>query len=182
MLGPSGIGVLYVRQELYERMVPFLVGGSTIKEAHLDGHIFDDPPLCFEAGTPNIEGAIAFGRAIDYLAEVGMEAIAAHDRQLMGLALERLSSLDTVEIYGSRDPAQRLAVITFNVKGVGCHSVAKVLCLRENIMIRSGFHCAQPLHDRLGIGPTARVSFYLYNTAEEVERMAELLGKLAQFL
>ncbi len=106
----------------------------------------------------------------------------AHDKALMALALERMKAIDNVELYGSLDPTDRLSVITFNVKGMGCHGVAKVLNLRENIMIRSGFHCAQPLHDRLGIGPTARISFYIYNTPEEVELTAELLGKVAQFM
>ena len=182
MLAPAGIGVLYVREELYERMTPYLLGGSTIKEAHLDRHIFEDAPQCYEAGTPNIEGAIALGVAVDYLDEIGMKAIREHDRRLVGLALERFRKIDNLEIYGSQADRDRLSVVTFNVKGVGCHAVAKVLNLRENIMIRSGFHCAQPLHDRLGIGPSARASFYIYNTEEEIEVMADLLGKLAQFL
>jgi cysteine desulfurase/selenocysteine lyase len=182
MLAPSGIGVLYVREELYERMEPYLMGGSTIKEAHLGSYVAEEPPTCYEAGTPNIEGAIALASAIDYLERVGMENVLAHDKALMTLALERMKAIDNVELYGSLDPTDRLSVITFNVKGMGCHGVAKVMNLRENIMIRSGFHCAQPLHDRLGIGPTARISFYLYNTVEEVELTAELLGKIAEFI
>ncbi len=182
MLGPSGIGVLYVREDLYERMSPYIIGGSTIKEVHLDRYISEDPPTCYEAGTPNIEGAIALGYAIDYLEEVGMENIHAHDKHLIAHALEGMKKISNVNIYGSTDEKDRLSVITFNVKDVGCHAVAKVLSLRENIMIRSGFHCAQPLHDRLGIGPTARVSFYLYNTVEEIDKAVELLGKVAEFI
>jgi len=182
MLGPSGIGVLYIKDDLYERMEPFLLGGSTIKEVHIDGYISEEPPLCYEAGTPNIEGAIALGSAIDYLEDIQMENVYAHDKALMELALERMRKIKNVQIYGSTDQKERLSVISFNVNGMGCHAVAKVLSLRENIMIRSGFHCAQPLHDKLGIGPSARVSFYIYNTQEEVEMMAELLGKLAQFI
>jgi cysteine desulfurase / selenocysteine lyase len=182
MLAPSGIGVLYVREELYERLEPYLMGGSTIKEAHLGSYVIEEPPGCYEAGTPNIEGAIALAGAIDYLSEIGMKNVLAHDKALMELALERVKAIDNIELYGTTDPADRLSVITFNVKGMGCHGVAKVLNLRENIMIRSGFHCAQPLHDRLGIGPTARISLYLYNTPEEVELTAELLGKVAQFM
>jgi cysteine desulfurase/selenocysteine lyase len=158
MLGPSGIGVLFIKEDLYERMEPYLVGGSTIREVHLDGYVLEDPPLCYEAGTPNIEGAIGLGNAIDYLENIQMENVYTHDQK------------------------ERLSVITFNVNGMGCHAVAKVLNLRENIMIRSGFHCAQPLHDRLGIGPSARISFYIYNNEEEVEVMAELLSKLARFM
>ncbi len=182
MLGPAGIGVLYVKQDMYERMEPYLLGGSTIKEVHIGGYVPEDPPLCYEAGTPNIEGAIALGAAIDYLEDVQMHNIYAHDKLLVELALERMRKIDNLEIYGSLDQKDRLAVISFNLKGMGCHAVAKVLNLRGNIMIRSGFHCAQPLHDRLGIGPSARVSFYLYNTKDEIDVLAELLGKLAQFI
>ena len=182
MLGPSGIGVLYLKEDLYERMDPFLLGGSTIKEVHMDGYISEDPPLCYEAGTPNIEGAIALGAAIDYLETIQMETVYAHDKAMMALALERMGKIKNLEIYGTRDGNERIGVISFNVNGMGCHAVAKVLSLRENIMIRSGFHCAQPLHDKLGIGPSARVSFYIYNTRDEIEIMAELLGKLAQFI
>ncbi len=182
MLGPSGIGVLFIKEDLYERMEPFLLGGSTIKEVHIDGYISEDPPLCYEAGTPNIEGAIALGSAVDYLENIGMENVYAHDKTLIGLAFERMKDINNLEIYGSSDLKERLSVITFNVNGIGCHAVAKVLNLRENIMIRSGFHCAQPLHDKLGIGPSARVSFYIYNSLEEIGIMTELLNKLAQFI
>jgi cysteine desulfurase/selenocysteine lyase len=182
MMGPSGIGVLYIREDLYDRMNSFLIGGSSIKEVHTDGFVPEDPPLCYEAGTPNIEGAIALGSAIDYMDALGMDNIKAHDRLLVDTALERMRKIDDLEIYGSLDPDHRLSVITFNVKGMGCHAVAKVLNLRENVMIRSGFHCAQPLHDRLGIGPSARASFYVYNTVEEVELMTGLLGTLAKYI
>ena len=182
MLGPSGIGVLFIKEDLYERMEPYLVGGSTIKEVHLDGYVPEDPPLCYEAGTPNIEGAIGLGNAIDYLENIQMENVYTHDKALTELAIERMRNIKNLEIYGSLDQIERLSVITFNVNGMGCHAVAKVLNLRENIMIRSGFHCAQPLHDRLGIGPSARISFYIYNNEEEVEIMAELLSKLARFM
>lgn len=182
MLGPSGIGVLFIKEDLYDRMEPYLIGGSTIKEVHLNGYIPEDPPLCYEAGTPNIEGAIALGTAIDYLENIQMENVYAHDKALTELAIERMRKIKNLEIYGDLDHDGRLSVITFNVAGIGCHAVAKILNLRENIMIRSGFHCAQPLHDRLGIGPSARISFYIYNSKEEVEITAELLGKLAQFM
>jgi cysteine desulfurase/selenocysteine lyase len=182
MLGPSGIGVLFIKEDLYERMEPYLVGGSTIREVHLDGYVPEDPPLCYEAGTPNIEGAIGLGNAIDYLENIQMENVYTHDKALTELAIERMKNMNNLEIYGSLDQKERLSVITFNVNGMGCHAVAKVLNLRENIMIRSGFHCAQPLHDRLGIGPSARISFYIYNNEEEVEIMAELLSKLARFM
>jgi len=182
MLGPAGIGVLYIKENLYERMNPFLIGGSSIKEVHIGEYVMEDPPMCYEAGTPNIEGAIALGAAVDYLEDIQMQNIHNHDKTLVELALETMRGINNLQIYGSLNPEDRLSVITFNVKGMGCHGVAKVLNLRENIMIRSGFHCAQPLHDRLGIGPSARASFYLYNTEKEVEAMADLLKKVAQFI
>jgi len=182
MMAPSGIGVLYVREELYEKMDPFLAGGSAIKEVHTSGFVPEDPPLCYEAGTPNIEGAIALGSAIDYLDDLGMDYVHEYDKVLMETALEGMKKVDGLEIYGGLDPGHRLSVITFNVKGMGCHAVAKVLNLRENVMIRSGFHCAQPLHDRLGIGPSARASFYIYNTVEEIAIMMELLGTMAKYI
>lgn len=182
MLGPAGIGVLYVREDLYERMDLNLLGGSTIKEVHIGEFVPEDPPLCYEAGTPNIEGAIALGAAVDYLEEVGMQNVCAHDRTLVARCLETMRRMENVEIYGGPDGEDRLSVITFNVKDMGCHGVAKVLNLRGNVMIRSGFHCAQPLHDLLGVGPSARISFYLYNTEEEIDILAELLGRLARFL
>ncbi|MFX0201504.1 MAG: aminotransferase class V-fold PLP-dependent enzyme [Candidatus Hodarchaeota archaeon] len=182
MLGPAGIGVLYIKEDLYGRMEPYLLGGSAIKEVHINGYVPEDPPLCYEAGTPNIEGAIALGTAIDYLESVQMRNIYDHDKALVELAFEKMKKINNLEIYGSPVQKDRLSVITFNVKGMGCHAVAKVLNLRENIMIRSGFHCAQPLHDRLRIGPSARVSFYVYNTEEEIQVLVELLSKLAQFI
>ncbi|MEJ2253374.1 MAG: cysteine desulfurase [Nitrospirota bacterium] len=182
MLGPSGIGVLYVREDMYDRMGPFLLGGSTIKEVHVDGYVPEDPPLCYEAGTPNIEGAVALGSAVDYLDTLGMDNVYAHDKALVELALEGMKRVDGLEIYGSLEAEDRLSVISFNVRALGCHGVAKVLNLRENIMIRSGFHCAQPLHDALGSGPSARASFYVYNTAEEIQAMTDLLGTLARYI
>jgi len=182
MLGPSGIGVLYIREDLYERMGPNLLGGSAIKEVHIGEYVPEDPPLCYEAGTPNIEGAIALSAAVDYLSDIQMNNVYQHEKYLINIALEGMKQINDIEIYGDTNNTERLSVIAFNVKGMGCHGVAKVLGLRDNIMIRSGFHCAQPLHDRLGIGPSARASFYLYNTEEEISTMIELLSNLAKFI
>jgi cysteine desulfurase/selenocysteine lyase len=182
MLAPSGIGVLYVRRELMEEMAPFLLGGSMIKEVHLEGYIPEDPPLSFEAGTPNIEGAIALGAAIDYIEHIGIDQIYHHGQKLIGFAMEEMKAIPNLEIYGPSDPDLRISAISFNSKSLGAHAIAKVLCQRGNIMIRSGFHCAQPLHDRLKIPPSARVSFYLYNTEEEIDTMVDLLKKVVNFL
>lgn len=182
MLAPSGIGVLYVRRELMEEMAPFLLGGSMIKEVHLEGYIPEDPPLSFEAGTPNIEGAIALGAAIDYIEHIGINQIYQHGRKLIGFAMEEMKAIPNLEIYGPSDPDLRISAISFNSKSLGAHAIAKVLCQRGNIMIRSGFHCAQPLHDRLKIPPSARASFYLYNTEDEIDTMVDLLKKVVNFL
>jgi len=182
MLAPSGIGVLYARKELMGEMAPFLLGGSMIKEVHLGGYVSEDPPLSYEAGTPNIEGAIALGSAIDYLNSVGIDQIYEHERNLIRFALEKMKSISNLEIYGPTDPNIRISAISFNAKNLGAHALAKILCQRENIMIRSGFHCAQPLHDRLRIPPSARASFYLYNTQDEIEIMMDLLKKVVNFL
>jgi cysteine desulfurase/selenocysteine lyase len=182
MLAPSGIGVLYAQRELMGEMTPFLLGGSMIKEVHLQSYVPEDPPFSYEAGTPNIEGAIALGAAIDYIENVGMDQIYQHERNLIGFALEKMKAISNLEIYGPIDPDMRISAISFNSKGLGAHALAKVLCQRGNIMIRSGFHCAQPLHDRLKIPPSARASFYLYNTEEEIEIMVDLLKKIVGFL
>jgi cysteine desulfurase/selenocysteine lyase len=182
MLAPSGIGVLYARRELMEEMTPFLLGGSMIKEVHLQGYVPEDPPLSYEAGTPNIEGAIALGAALDYIEHIGIDQIYQHERKLIGFALEKMKTIRNLEIYGPTDPGMRISAISFNSKSLGAHALAKVLCQRGNIMIRSGFHCAQPLHDRLQIPPSARASFYLYNTEEEIEVMVDLLKKIVDFL
>jgi cysteine desulfurase / selenocysteine lyase len=181
MLGPTGIGVLYVKEDLYERMDLNLLGGKTVKEIHIGEYVPEDPPFCYEAGTPNIEGAIALASAVDYLQQVGMEHVHAYDQRLVARCLEEMKKMNNIEIYGGPDEQNRLSVIAFNLKNMGCHGLAKVLNLRGNVMIRSGFHCAQPLHDILGVGPTARVSFYLYNSEEEIDVMVGLLDKLAHF-
>jgi len=182
MLAPSGIGVLYVRRELMEEMSPFLLGGSMVKEVHLERYVPEDSPLSYEAGTPNIEGAIALGAAIDYIDHIGINQIYQHERKLIGFAMEEMKAIPNLEIYGPTDPDLRVSAISFNSRSLGAHAIAKVLCQRGNIMIRSGFHCAQPLHDRLKIPPSARASFYLYNTEEEIDTMVDLLKKVVNFL
>ena len=182
MLAPSGIGVLYVRKDLMNEMSHFLLGGSMIKEVHLHSYVSEDPPLSYEAGTPNIEGAIALGAAIDYLEQIGMDQIYQHEKKLTTFALGKMKGIQNLEIYGPMDSDKRISVISFNSKKLGSHAIAKILCQRANIVIRSGFHCAQPLHDRLKILPSARASFYLYNTEEEIEVMIDLLKKVVNFL
>ncbi len=170
MLGPTGIGALWGRRELLEAMPPFLVGGEMISRVTLEKTTWADPPKRFEAGTPSIAEAVGLGAAVDYLTDIGMERVHAHDRALTDLALRRLSELDGVTLFGPQGP-DRSGVVTFAVDGVHPHDLATALDF-EGIAVRAGNHCAQPLAAELGVRATARASFYLYNTEEEVERFA----------
>lgn len=180
MLGPSGIGVLFGRRDLLEEMRPFLRGGAMNKEVHKESYRAESLPGKFEAGTPNIEGVIGLGAAVEYLEKIGMEHIEAHSRNLTRAALKALGSIKRIRIYGPLDPEQRSASITFELPGLEAHGLAKVLSNRYAIMVRSGFHCAQPLHEALRIKPTVRASYYLYNTLEEIESLSMALDQIAE--
>ncbi|MDD2655278.1 MAG: cysteine desulfurase [Candidatus ainarchaeum sp.] len=175
MLAPTGIGVLYGRKELLEKMGPFLYGGDMILEVKKEGSKWNELPHKFEAGTPNIEGAIGLGAAIDYLNRVGMEEIRKHEVELITYAIAKMKG--EVSIYGPLDARKRTGLVSFNVPGVHPHDVATILD-EDGIEIRSGHHCAQPLHDRLGLESSARASFHLYNTKEEVDRLVEGIRKV----
>jgi cysteine desulfurase/selenocysteine lyase len=179
MLAPSGIGVLFGRRELLEQMQPFLRGGAMNKEVHKNSYRPEALPGKFEAGTPNIEGAIGLGAAVEYLENIGMENIEAHNCQMITVALQQLAKIDRIRVHGPLEPAQRGASIAFELPGLEAHGLAKMLSNRYAIMVRSGYHCAQPLHEELGIQPTVRASFYLYNTLEEVYSLAEALEQIA---
>lgn len=176
MLAPTGTGFLYGRGDILERMDPFLYGGDMIEKVTPERSTWNELPWKFEAGTPDIGGGVALGAAVDYLSGIGMDAIAAHEEGLLRHALERLSAYDWVELYGPRD-GERVGVVSFNVKGVHPHDVAGMLD-EEGIAIRSGHHCAQPLMDRLGMEHAARMSFYLYNSKDEIDRAVDTLEKV----
>lgn len=180
MLGPTGIGFLYGRKELLESMRPFLHGGDMISTVTTESVTFNELPWKFEAGTPNIAGGIGLGAAIDYLSALGLENVYAHEQKLLAYALEKLSQINGLEIYGPKDTKDRLAVISFNLKGVHPHDVAGILD-EAGIAIRSGHHCAQPLMKRLGMDNTARASFYIYNSEDDVDALVDAL-KTAQKL
>jgi cysteine desulfurase/selenocysteine lyase len=171
MCGPTGVGVLYGRPELLEEMPPFLSGGGMIRRVERRGASWSEPPMKFEAGTSAIAEAVGLGAAVDYLTTAGMAQVWAHERALAAYALERLAELRGLRLIG---PAAglRAGIIAFNVDGIHPHDLAHVLDL-QGVAIRAGFHCAQPLHDRFGLDATARASFYLYNTREEVDRLVE---------
>ncbi len=167
MLAPTGIGALYARQELLEQMPPFMGGGSMIRKVTHEFSTWADVPTKFEAGTPNIADAVAFGVAVDYLQEVGMEAIRQHEQSLTEEALRLLEAEEDIVIYGPRDARKRCGLVSFNFKHVHPHDVAQILDKR-GIAIRAGHHCCQLIMRRLDVTATARASFYLYNTLEEV--------------
>ena len=180
MCGPTGIGVLYGRQELLEAMPPFLGGGDMIRRVDWDRSTWNDLPWKFEAGTPAIVEGAGLGAAVNYLSEVTMEAVAAHDRELVVYAMERLSALTGMRIIGP--PAdQRGGVVAFTFRDIHPHDLSHLLDL-EGVAVRAGHHCAQPLHKRLGLIATTRASFYLYNTHQDVDRLVEALEKAARAL
>ncbi len=180
MLGPTGVGVLYGRRELLEEMEPFLGGGEMIKKVTYEDATWNDLPWKFEAGTPNIADVIALGAAIDYLSDLGMENVRQHEIEITEYALRRLSELDDMTIYGPRKLSQRGGVISFNYGGLHPHDVGTILD-RHGVAIRAGHHCTQPLMRQLGISGTARASFYLYNTLEEVDVLVEALQAAREF-
>ncbi|MEM5874894.1 MAG: cysteine desulfurase [Candidatus Aenigmatarchaeota archaeon] len=174
MLGPTGIGVLYAKKEILEKMKPFNYGSEMIKEVYLDHTIFADLPLKFEAGTPNIAGAIALGVAVDYLKKIGMKNIAKHEEKLTQYTLKKMKEIEEIKIFG--EAKERAGVISFNLADIHPHDLATILD-EDAIAVRSGHHCAMPLMNRLGVVATTRASFYLYNTKEEVDRFVNSLEK-----
>lgn len=176
MCGPTGIGILYGRKELLSSMPPFLGGGDMIKRVHLRSFSPNELPYKFEAGTPAIAEAIGLGAAVDYLAEIGMEAIAAHEQEIIAYALDRLEEIPGVTVFGP--PAEyKGGVASFVLKGVHAHDVAQILD-QDGIAVRAGHHCAMPLHEKFNVPATSRASFYLYNTLEEVDRLVEAIYKV----
>jgi cysteine desulfurase / selenocysteine lyase len=179
VLGPPGSGALWARRELLESMPPFLAGGEMIREVHLRRTEYNDVPWKFEAGTPDIGAAIGLGAAFNYLEGIGMEAVRAHERELVAYALDVLPrDVPDIRIYGPLDPAERGGVVTFNLPGVHAHDVATLLD-REAVAVRAGHHCTQPLHERLGEAATARASFNVYSTRDDIDRLAAGLQHVA---
>ncbi|MDW8325371.1 MAG: cysteine desulfurase [Anaerolineales bacterium] len=176
MCGPTGLGVLWGRQALLEAMPPFLGGGDMIRRVYLREFKVNELPYKFEAGTPAIAEAVGLGAAVKYLETIGMDAIAAHEREITAYALERLEEVPGVRVYGP--PAEKKGgVAAFTLEGVHPHDIAQVLD-RDGIAVRAGHHCAMPLHDRFNLPATARASFYLYNTSTEVDKLVEGLYKV----
>jgi cysteine desulfurase/selenocysteine lyase len=176
MLGPTGIGVLYGREELLDAMPPFMGGGSMINRVWPDRFTPAELPAKFEAGTPPIAPAIALGAAIDYLKLIGLDAVARHEHELMRYAYERLQEIDGLSILGPT-PDHRAGLVSFTLPQPHAHDVAQLLD-QQGIAVRAGHHCTWPLHDRLGIAASTRASFYLYNTPAEVDLLVDVVGQI----
>jgi cysteine desulfurase/selenocysteine lyase len=186
MLGPTGIGVFYGKKELLEKMSPFQGGGEMIKEVAFSQDkgqcsiSWNDLPWKFEAGTPNISGAIGLAEAVKYLEALGMDNVLSHEKALTKYAVELMQECSKVTIYGPSDLSKKCGIIPFSVKGLSSHDVA-LFFDNYGIMLRSGFHCAQPLHQQvLKLQSSARASFYIYNTQEEIDRFIEVLKEIEQ--
>jgi cysteine desulfurase/selenocysteine lyase len=171
MLGPTGIGVLYGREAILDEMEPFMGGGEMIREVRQDGARWNDLPWKFEAGTPNIAGAIGLGAAVDYLQRLDRQAVRAHELALTAYALDRLRDVDHIQIYGPRTAELRGGVVAFTLGRAHPHDIAAILDEREAVCVRAGHHCCQPLMERLALPATARASFHAYTLRSEVDRL-----------
>jgi len=180
MLGPTGVGVLYGKRDLLAAMPPVLTGGSMVQVVTMEGTTYADPPQRFEAGTQMVSQTVGLHAAVDYLAELGMDAVAAHEHRLTERILQGIASVPGVRVLGPADAADRLAVVAFSVDGVHPHDVGQVLD-DAGVAIRVGHHCAQPVHQRLGVHASARVSASIYTTEEEIDVFVEQLGKVRSF-
>ena len=174
MLGPTGVGILYAKKEYLDKMKPFMSGGDMIKEVFKFHTNYNDVPYKFEAGTPNIADVVGFSAAIEYLEKIGMDNIRKHEIYLTEYALESMSSLDYITIYGPKDTKYRGGVISFNVADIHPHDLATIMN-DHGIAIRSGHHCAQVLMQRLDVPATSRASFYIYNTKEEIDKFVNAI-------
>ena len=180
MLGPTGIGVLYGKEELLEQMSPVEFGGEMIDFVYEQEATWKELPWKFEAGTPNIAGAIGLAAAIDYLDKIGMETVHQYEQELIAYVFPKLQAVEGLTIYGSEDLTQRSGVISFNLAGLHPHDVATALDY-EGVAVRAGHHCAQPLLSYLGVSATVRASFYLYNTKADCDKLVEALQKTKEF-
>ncbi|MBM1153782.1 cysteine desulfurase [Enterococcus durans] len=180
MCGPTGIGVLYGKRKWLEQMEPVEFGGEMIDFVELYDSTWKELPWKFEAGTPNIAGAIALGHAIDYLEAIGMENIHHYEKELVAYVLPKLQQIEGLKIYGPQDPAKRTGVIAFNLDGLHPHDVATALDM-EGVAVRAGHHCAQPLLKYLQVAATARASFYFYNTKQDADRLVDAILATKEF-
>lgn len=179
MCGPTGVGVLYAKRDALEEMDPFLYGGDMIQKVRRDSATYNTIPERFEAGTPNIAGVLGMGRAAEYLMDIGMEAIHQHEQDLVRYAIERTTGYPGLTAYGPTNSDVRGGILSFNIEDIHPHDVGAILDM-EGIAVRTGFHCAQPYMNCLGIFGTVRASFYLYNTTDEIDHLVDSLAKVKE--
>ena len=177
LLAPTGIGALYISEKRLAETGPFLGGGDMVKSVSEKEVMFQDAPARFEAGTPAIEATIALGTAIDYLEKIGMKNIEKHERELSEFALSELRKIPGITIYGPGDTKKRTGLVSFNLARAHPHDLASLLD-EENIAVRAGHHCAQPLHQALGVSATLRMSFYIYNTRDDIKKACAALKRI----
>lgn len=180
MVGPTGIGVLYGKKHLLEAMEPVEFGGEMIDFVGLYDSTWKELPWKFEGGTPIIAGAVGLAAAIDFLQEIGLDEIEKHEHHMAAIAMDKMSAIEGLEIYGPKDPAKRAGIVTFNLKEVHPHDVATVLDM-SGIAVRAGHHCAQPLMKWLDVTATARASFYIYNDESDIDRLVEGLRSAKEY-
>jgi cysteine desulfurase/selenocysteine lyase len=180
MCGPTASGALYGRRAILDAMPPFMGGGEMIKEVWFDHAKYNDLPYKFEAGTPNIAESIGLGVAVDYLSHIGMDKIRQHEKQITQYALDRMKEFPEITVYGPKDVEKRGGLVAFTLGDVHAHDIA-TFADQDGIALRAGHHCAMPLHKKLGLAATARASFYLYNTRDEVDVFIEMLHKAKKF-
>lgn len=179
-LDNAAIGILYVRPSILEAMEPFMRGGEMVREVWYDHATWNDIPNRFEAGTPDIADAIALGAAVDYLQALGMESVRQHEKEMIGYALEAFKELEEIEILGPRDPELRGGLIAFDLGDIHPHDLGTLLD-REGIALRAGHHCVMPMHRKLGLAASARASFYVYNTQDDVDALVSGLKKAIDY-
>jgi cysteine desulfurase/selenocysteine lyase len=180
MLGPTGVGALAVRPELLESMPPFMGGGEMITNVTLEGTTYNEIPYKFEAGTPAYAEAVGLGAAVDYLTALGMDAVRAHEREIVAAAIPALQDIEGVTVHGPSDPDARGAAISFSVAGLHPHDIGTIMD-REGVAVRAGHHCAKPLVRSLGSAATTRASFYLYNTVDEIDALVAAIHVTKDF-
>ena len=179
MLGPTGVGVLWAKKEILEKMIPYQGGGDMIREVHKYETTWNDLPYKFEAGTPNIADVIGFKTAIEYLQKIGMENIRNHELELTKYALDQMEKVKGITLYGAKEPEKRGGVVSFNFNDVHPHDVGTIID-KDGVAIRSGHHCAQVLMEKLNVAATNRASFYIYTTKEEIDALIAALQNVAK--
>ncbi len=180
LYGPTGVGTLWARLDLLREMPPFLGGGSMIRKVTTSGTTYADPPARFEAGTPAIAPAIGMAAAVRWLDGIGMESVLAHEREITAYAIERLADVPGLKVFGPPRGPERVGPVSFELEGIHAHDVSEILD-RHGVAVRAGHHCAQPLMDRLGVAATARASFGVYTTPDEVDQLVDACTTRAGF-